>query len=37
MQTEELLAEIRRCFPPAEMPSKADLRFHPDDCDRLHG
>jgi hypothetical protein len=29
---DELLAEIRTAFPLVEMPSRRDLRFHPDDC-----
>jgi hypothetical protein len=29
---DELLAEIRRVYPVLEMPSKRDLRFHPDGC-----
>jgi hypothetical protein len=32
MDTDELLAEIRLAFPLVEMPSKRDLRFHPDGC-----
>jgi uncharacterized protein DUF6714 len=29
---DELLIEIRRVYPIREMPSKRDLRFHPDGC-----
>jgi hypothetical protein len=32
MNTDELQAEIRLAFPLVEMPSKGDLRFHPDGC-----
>src|SRR5882724_12683182 len=32
MDTNELLAEIRLAYPLLEMPSKHDLRFHPDGC-----
>ncbi len=32
MDMEALLAEIRVAFPPQEMPSSVDLRFHPEGC-----
>jgi hypothetical protein len=32
MDTNELLTEIRIAFPLVQMPSKHDLRFHPDGC-----
>lgn len=32
MDTQELLTEIQLAFPVVEMPSKRDLRFHPDGC-----
>jgi hypothetical protein len=32
MDTAELLAEIRVAFPVVGMPTRRELRFHPDDC-----
>jgi hypothetical protein len=32
MEADDLLKEIRTAFPQVSMPSKADLRFHPEGC-----
>jgi hypothetical protein len=32
IEADDLLKEIRAAFPQVQMPTKRDLRFHPEDC-----